>query len=490
MRPLGLGANRPTTVNRPWEPAARDRPGRKPARPRPPPTAAPTPRAAGRPAACPPAGLLGELARHGHDRARGERDRRRDPQPLDVVVKRDTGYFPDPPRGHVERGDAGGRAEQQVVAGHERRHALEDGAAGLLGLRDPFDGEAQPELDVPDDVGLETVAVGRIQRLHAGDEPGAAQHLECLWRLREVGRRLLHLDPGRRQSLHRPAAGFANLAGDRCHAAQIGGVSDPRRQRRRGGRVGERTLRRFQRQRVARVESGHRVQHQRRIGNRAAHRPLHRHRPERQRRGAGGHPAGAGPDTHDAAEAGRGAHAAPEVGTGRQPHLAAGQGGGRATRRATAGAGDVPRVPGLAEHLVERVGAGPELGRVRLRHDHGATLLEALDHEIRPVGHVVCVDRGAVGGTDAGHVVEILDGDRQSGKRHVAGGAARPVKRPLGANRGQRVQLRVDLLDPPQRRIHQLPRRDLARAQQRDRFDGGQHAQVVGHARQPTGAAG
>ena len=119
-----------------------------------------------------------------------------------------------------------------------------------------------------------------------------------------------------------------------------------------------------------------------------------------------------------------------------------------------------------------------------------APLLQPLDHEVRPVGHVVGVDRGAVGGADAGHVVEILDGDRQSGKRRVAGGAVRPVERPLGADRGQRVQLRVDLLDPPERRIHQLPRRDLARAQQRDRFDGGQHAQVVGHARQPTGATG
>ena len=102
--------------------------------------------------------------------------------------------------------------------------------------------------------------------------------------------------PGRRQSLHRPSAGIANLCGDRRHA-QVGAVGDPQRQRRRGCRVGEGTSRRLQRQRVACVEAGHRVQHQRRIGHRASHRPLHRHRLERQRRGAGGHPAGAGPDT-------------------------------------------------------------------------------------------------------------------------------------------------------------------------------------------------
>jgi len=79
---------------------------------------------------------------------------------------------------------------------------------------------------------------------------------------------------------------------------------------------------------------------------------------------------------------------------------------------------------------------------------------------------MVGVDRGSVGGADAGHVVEILDGNRQPGQRRAGRDAGSPVERTLGAERWQRVQLRVDLLDPPQRRLHQLARGDVARAQQ------------------------
>src|SRR5262245_61045340 len=63
----------------------------------------------------------------------------------------------------------------------------------------------------------------------------------------------------------------------------------------------------------------------------------------------------------------------------------------------------------------------------------------------------------------------------------------RPLRRLRVAPRGISVQghvgvdLRIDLFDPGEDRVHDLDRRDLFASDQRDQLGGGQPAQIVGH---------
>ena len=174
---------------------------------------------------------------------------------------------------------------------------------------------------------------------------------------------------------------------------------------------------------------------------------------------------------------------------------------GRAAGGAAAGLVGVPRVAGLAEDLVEGVGAGAELGRVGLADDDGAARLQGLDHDVRARRHVVGVDRRAPGGAHALDLHQVLDRD---------GHAAEPARRALGvrvlrhdplgmgaraldAERRDGVEVAVGRRDPLRARLHQLQRRDLAPPEQADDLGRGQPTELAAgccHAAVPRQAAG
>ena len=87
-------------------------------------------------------------------------------------------------------------ADQHVVAPEEAHAALVDGPARTLGAGDGVGVEREALLDVPDDLGLERVAL-RLQHLAlVGGKEGCAQNLEDVERAGEVGARLRHLHAG------------------------------------------------------------------------------------------------------------------------------------------------------------------------------------------------------------------------------------------------------------------------------------------------------
>ena len=253
-----------------------------------------------------------------------------------------------------------------------------------------------------------------------------------------------------------------------------------RRERRRRSRYGDR---------VHRMMADLRVEHQCQVGDVARHRALDAEPPEGMGARAPGHPAGARAQTHDRAEARRIAQRAAEIGTGGEPHLTRRQRHRRAPRRPTRALRPVPRVARLAEHLVEGVGAGAELRRVRLGDDDGAPRLQGLDQHIGALRHMIGIDRRALGRTHAGDVDEVLDRDRQTAKprlRAVPGRAVRHdapgmVTGAIGAKRGERVDLAVHRIDARQRGVDHLERRNLACPQPLDRFACGKSRQFGGH---------
>jgi hypothetical protein len=94
------------------------------------------------------------------------------------------------------------------------------------------------------------------------------------------------------------------------------------------------------------------------------------------------------------------------------------QSGGGGGARAGAGAGRAffqqPRVHGLAAEpdVVERQRAHAQLG-----DQHGARLVQALDHGGVLRGHAIAVRLGAVGGRDAGGIDQILGAPRDAVQR-------------------------------------------------------------------------
>jgi len=139
------------------------------------------------------------------------------------------------------------------------------------------------------------------------------------------------------------------------------------------------------------------------------------------------------------------------------------------------------RIPGIerrTEHLVEGVGTRAELRRVRLGVDHGAVGLEVLDHEVGLRWDVVFEDRGALCVQDARDVGQVLDRQRQAREQPARAGGLlhqrlRAIPRPVKAQRRQRVDLAVDLLDALLHHVQQLERRNVAGAQLVDDGAGG-----------------
>ena len=160
---------------------------------------------------------------------------------------------------------------------------------------------------------------------------------------------------------------------------------------------------------------------------------------------------------HHAAEGGRDAQRAAEVGAIGQRRHAGGERDGAAAGGAATGEAFVVRVARRSEHGVPRVGPGGELGHVRLAdHDRPGRAQAAHDLGIG-IGHVIGVDGRAEGGAQPGHRRDVLDGDRDAGEqaRRDPGGDAgvegtRVVERPR-IHRDDGVQRRVALFDGGQR---------------------------------------
>src|SRR4029079_14704213 len=93
-------------------------------------------------------------------------------------------------------GDDCRRTEDQLIMFEELAHAFEHHTSLHLGARDLGDAESKTLFDVPNDVGLELVAMILIQRLESRGVGESAQHLEAFMRFPEIGMRFLDDDAG------------------------------------------------------------------------------------------------------------------------------------------------------------------------------------------------------------------------------------------------------------------------------------------------------
>ena len=254
-----------------------------------------------------------------------------------------------------------------------------------------------------------------------------ARRAHDLAQVGQVRRRSLEPRAEPLQGLRRRLADRRDLRVDRQQAAEVRREGDPP-----AGHVGRRRRGR-ERRRVDVVRQGRAVvgarqhrQHQRAVAHAAAHRAEHRERvPGRARRASTGTRPGVvrKPITPQNAA---GVRSEP-------PRSEPSQSGlmpvARATaeppRRAAARERRVPRVAGLAEHVVERVGAGAELRRVGLAEDDRARRAQPLDQPARRRRARGRRRSGrAVGGAQAGRLGEVLDPDRDAVQRAETGASA------------------------------------------------------------------
>ena len=212
------------------------------------------------------------------------------------------------------------------------------------------------------------------------------------------------------------------------------------------------------------------TQHEGGVGGASRHRPLHRDRVPRGLVGPDRNPAGRGPEADDPAETRRIAERAAVVAAvrdrdhpGRERHR-------RAPAAPPAGLRRVPGVPGGAEHRVERLRAGAELRGVRLADGDRARRPQTLHDQRVLVGDEVGKDRGPEGRADAAGEGQVLVGDRKPVERPERVACRhRPVRllrfreqHSLREEGDDRVQARVDVMNPGEVRPHHLDRRNLA----------------------------
>ena len=235
------------------------------------------------------------------------------------------------------------------------------------------------------------------------------------------------------EAAHRAFADLARFLVDRDPAAIVRGVGDLARRSGRGDRLCERHRGCIEGQRIARAQSGHRIEEQRKVGNVACHRSLHRQRRPQIVRRAARHPARRRPQPDDRTIGRRPAQRSAVIGAVRQPHLAGGQCDRAAAGGSAAGQRRVPRIAGAAEHLVERAAAGAEFRRVRLGDHDAALAFDALHHRMRRRGHVIAEDRRTIRRAHARDVGQVLDRHRQTGEPAglVCGLATGPVHQSL-----------------------------------------------------------
>ena len=152
-----------------------------------------------------------------------------------------------------------------------------------------------------------------------------------------------------------------------------------------------------------------------------------------------------------------------------------------------------PRVERIAGRPEQRVVAGaaePHHRRVGLADEDRAGLLDPLGEGAVPVGDVVLERADAAEGRrPAGLEVEqVLDRRRHAMERpervaahHRVLGALRLLPRALGVEEDQRVEARVALLDPGERRVHHLDRRQFAPPDAAGQLGGAHVGQCIIH---------
>ena len=131
----------------------------------------------------------------------------------------------------------------------------------------------------------------------------------------------------------------------------------------------------------------------------------------------------------------------------------------------------VPRVARDAERRPLGVAHDRQLGKVGLADHHGARGAQTA-HELAVIRDGGEVGRRAPGRYLAGHVLHVLDRDRHAQERPLVTGATAPVgllrvhERALVHDVSERVQLRVEALDPLEVEDHELARGHIAAADQ------------------------
>ena len=238
-----------------------------------------------------------------------------------------------------------------------------------------------------------------------------------------------------------------------------GGVADPQPAGIGAHLVEERPGRRRRPVRVAQVGPGRGVEQRGAVPDRTGERVLGRAAardvavlgPERV----------AGPgrlEREQAARRRRVAQRAAQVVAVRERHHARRHRRGRAAAGPAGGALRVPRVAGRAEqHRLAR-GRHPEFGRAGLAQDDQARPAQP-EHELGVEGgHVAGQEAGTLGEAHALHLAgQVLEQVRHPGERTGRAGA-RLLERPVEDRRDDRVQHRVQRLDPLDGRRHQLGR--------------------------------
>ena len=133
----------------------------------------------------------------------------------------------------------------------------------------------------------------------------------------------------------------------------------------------------------------------------------------------------------------------------------------RRTRSATGASGDVLAVPGVANGRGDA--AQRELVCVGLAHDDHAGLLQSPNDGRGRRGGCIGGGEGAAACGEALDVVEVLHSQRDAveGSAIVAGedlrlGGLRLTASVLGRHQGEGVHLLLSLLDPLERRLHNL----------------------------------
>ena len=281
----------------------------------------------------------------------------------------------------------------------------------------------------------------------------------------QVRARLLHDHAGGRQAFHGRRRRMAHGRGHRADA-KIGRIGDADRQAGVLGRRQEGLLRGLQGNGILIMASHQSIQHQGAVGDIARHGALDAQTIEGKVAGTGRHAPRARAQAHHAAVARRRAQRAAEIGARGKPDLACSQRRRRATRRPAGGKLRIPGGAGIGEELVIGISPGAEFGRVGFGEHNAAGRLHPLDHDVGALRNVSGIDGRGEGGQHAGHILQILDRERQASQQARPIDARGCLAGALGGQRGQRMDRGLGRLDAGQRRLDHLAGRDLGLLQQ------------------------
>jgi hypothetical protein len=198
---------------------------------------------------------------------------------------------------------------EEIVGLEELRSAPEERGALPLRRREFARGLRQAALGVPDDVGLDQVAVRLEQEFPVDDIMLGAEHQECLANTTQIGSRFL--DDGTK--VLEPADGLGTdlscLPIDQYLAAEGRREGNALRHHRARDGLGERPARRLEGERITGAQACHGVEKQCRVGHCTRHWPLHRQRCEKIVGRAARDAAGRWPQAHHRAVGSRSAEA-------------------------------------------------------------------------------------------------------------------------------------------------------------------------------------